>query len=822
MVMKHFTTNALEGLCSEDQLDLLNSIDTLRSQGISHYISLPQIIVCGDQSSGKSSVLEAISGVAFPVKSNLCTRFPIELVLRKSLGVHVSVSIVPHRSRSESEQHSLESFREDLNSFEGLPELIENVKAALGISMHGKAFSKDILRIEISGPDRPHLTIVDLPGLIHSETKQQSASDVDLVQDVVQAYMREPRSIILAVISAKNDIANQIVLKLARGADRFGRRTLGVITKPDTLIAGSPTESIFVSLAKNQEVDFRLGWHVLKNMDSEKGVSTLANRNAEEKQFFSQGVWKDIAPSILGIDRLRKRLSKVLLGQIATELPSLVDEIKVHIEACCARLEKLGEPRATMHEQRLYLFHISQSFQSLAKAAVDGTYNEPFFEGIDSSVGYPKRMRAVVQNLNQAFADKISQYGHYRRISEGQEAKGYPHQVDTTREAFLDYIESLLKMSRGRELPGTFNSMVVKDLFFEQSAPWEKIVQNHIKEVWTAAKDFLHLAIAHVADAGTAKALFQTVFEPALEQLLNKLRDKTSELLIPHREGHPITYNHYFMETYQKIQNERRKEDYSTVIKRFFGASDLHAMVNLGCRNDLHRLLDSLVGHTERDMSRYASIEALDCMVAYYKVALKRFIDDIAIEAVEGKLISLLGNILTPVAVFEMSDTVVTQIAGESEENKTERDQLNKQLDILTRGSATCKRFIGDGDFESKSGHQGSSHSNAAAESKTQDPVDSPLGGSEAPTDLSIECASLSGGDNAYAEIPPPEPVAEQEPEVPKLEAPPECEVIGLPATRRKKKKGVKPEPAFEQAFDPPPPASSQLGTCWPTTLSSA
>ncbi|PQE23325.1 dynamin family protein [Rutstroemia sp. NJR-2017a BBW] len=56
--------------------------------------------------------------------------------------------------------------------------------------------------------------------------------------------MKEPRSIILAVISAKNDYANQIVLKLARTADKKGTRTLGVITKPDTLIAGSESEAI--------------------------------------------------------------------------------------------------------------------------------------------------------------------------------------------------------------------------------------------------------------------------------------------------------------------------------------------------------------------------------------------------------------------------------------------------------------------------------------------------------------------------------------------------------------------------------------------------
>ena len=83
--------------------------------------------------------------------------------------------------------------------------------------------------------------------------------------------MKEPRSIILAVVSAKNDYANQIVLKLARAADKKGNRTLGVITKPDTLIASSESEAMYVSLARNQDVEFRLGWHVLKNMDSETG-----------------------------------------------------------------------------------------------------------------------------------------------------------------------------------------------------------------------------------------------------------------------------------------------------------------------------------------------------------------------------------------------------------------------------------------------------------------------------------------------------------------------------------------------------------------------
>lgn len=621
MVSKAFYTDALNGLCSEDQLDLLDSVDCLRSQGISHYVSLPQIIVCGDQSSGKSSVLEAISGVSFPTKSNLCTRFPTELVLRKTSHIGVSVSIVPHYSRSESEQLSLGSFHEKLDGFGGLPTLIESAKVAMGISTHGKAFSKDLLRIEVSGPDRPHLTIVDLPGLIHSETKQQSASDVELVQDVVQTYMKEPRSIILAVVSAKNDYANQIVLKLARNADKKGNRTLGVITKPDTLIPNSESEAMYVSLARNQDVEFRLGWHVLKNMDSETGEWSLTDRDVKEEAFFLQGIWEELSRSLLGIDKLRDRLSKVLLGQIAAELPSLIDEIEIKSDACRSRLEKLGEPRATLDEQRRYLLHISQSFQSLVKASVDGTYNDPFFDHAESEIGYQKRIRAVMQNLNMDFAEHIARRGHRREIASSEDTSRVSGGVvPIARNEFLDHIQRLMRRTRGRELPGTFNPMIVADLFLDQSIPWEAITRSHIDKVWKAAKEFLSLAATYIADAATSRALFQKIFEPALDQLLGSLNAKTAELLTPHQKSHPITYNHYFAETLQKVRNERSKNEYSRVVKNFFGVSCLESSFFINQHKDLNQLVTALVQGTEPDMNRFACAEALDCMEAYYKV----------------------------------------------------------------------------------------------------------------------------------------------------------------------------------------------------------
>ncbi|KAJ5870201.1 hypothetical protein N7455_005142 [Penicillium solitum] len=804
MTLTQFKTEALEGLCTQEQLDLLDSIDTLRSQGISHYVSLPQIIVCGDQSSGKSSVLEAISGVSFPVKSSLCTRFPTELVLRKNSQVGVRVSIVPHQSRSDAEQHSLSSFCEQLEDFDGLALLIENAKSAMGISTHGKAFSNDLLRVEVSGPDRPHLTIVDLPGLIHSETRQQSATDVQLVQDVVQSYMREPRSVILAVVSAKNDFANQIVLRLARDADPSGIRTLGVISKPDVLVPGSESEASFVSLAKNQEVEFRLGWHVLKNMDSEKGKSSLLDRNIQECEFFSQGIWEELPPSLVGVDSLRTRLSGLLLGQIASELPSLINEINAKFKSCQLQLQKLGDPRATVDEQRSYLLHIGQAFQSLVKAAVDGTYNEPFFEDAKTDIGCQKRIRAVIQNLNEQFTKKISLRGHLRHVfADDDRRQVSKNQILITRDEYVQHIEMLLKKTRGRELPGTYNPMIVKDLFQEQCAPWEDSTQSHIATAWTAAQDFLYHAVCYVADGATSKTIFSRIILPALGSLRHALEKCSKEFLMSHQRGHPITYNHYFTETLQDTRVERQKEAFREALQSYFGVDTLSTSHAVEHTINLRALYNSLLQKTTPDMTRFASEEALDCMLAYYKVALKRFVDDIATEVIETKLLTALPALFTPITAFEMSEDLVSEIAGESEESQSLREQLNKKLWILTKGSDTCRRFVGiRGLGRGNEITLGGSHtltgpldSNNEAESRVQQNQETLSESSCNSTDL-LEEVVVSDTDSESAQPLPcsptlPEPTAQPEyPIQPHTTEPAPSPTISRSYTSGKKKKG--------------------------------
>ncbi|TGO18613.1 hypothetical protein BPAE_0372g00010 [Botrytis paeoniae] len=689
----------------------MDTVDNLRSQGINHYISLPQIIVCGDQSSGKSSVLEAISGVPFPIKGNLCTRFPTELILRRTPEVSARVKIVPYHSSNEAERISLSEFNQELDDFDDLTKLIEDAGAAMSTHENGKAFFKHLLRVEISGPDRPHLTIVDLPGLIHSETKQQSASDIEVVQSTIQSYMKEPRSIILAVISAKNDYANQIVLKLARTADRNGTRTLGVITKPDTLVAGAESENHYATLAKNQDVKFSLGWHVLKNMDSEIGTWPLSHRDSEEEEFFSKGIWKEFPATSLGIAHLRKRLSDVLLRQIVGELPGMIEEIQTEFENSTKQLEALGEPRISLKQQRHYLLQISLQFQKILRLAVDGTYDDPFFGDAESEIGYQKRLRAVVQNLNLSFANTINNKGHRYYITDNapnkNEGDGYDDEIDTTisitKDQFIDKIEDLMKRTRGRELPGSFNSLIINDLFRLQSTPWEAITQKHVGEVLSKTRTFIKTLSSSVADPSTSEALFSRILEPALDGLSKNLQSKVAELLKPHQQGHPITYSEDPDLSLSSARQQRLEIEFIRITQEFFDGSDI-TRVHMSNYRDLRPLITQLVNEAEPNMTRPECYDALARMQAYYKASTKqisylllRFIDDLAVEAIEDTLVSHLHAVFPPLSVISMDDTLVTDVSGETESNRGQREQSIKKLELLEKGLEICKHFTSEG-----------------------------------------------------------------------------------------------------------------------------
>ncbi|SPQ20272.1 d2ff7535-15ba-4b15-bbe1-66474a22c4e8 [Thermothielavioides terrestris] len=687
-------------LQSRDHRDLLDVIDKLRSQGLSQYVDLPQIIVCGDQSSGKSSALEAISGMSFPAKDNLCTRFATELILRRTPAPGVDISIIPGSERSGGEKAKLEAFSY-AGTLDGLDlgKIVDEAKDVMGLGGSTKAFSTDVLRVEVRGPSQPHLTMVDLPGLFLAGNKDQSDEDAALVEALVLSYMKNPRTIILAVVSAKSDFALQQITRHAREQDPNGTRTLGLITKPDTLDEGSDSERFYIELAQNKDVQFRLGWHVLRNRSYAERDSSTAARDAAEAEFFSKGVWKTLKPTQLGVAALRVRLSLVLRDQILNQLPSVLDDVTEGMNECKSTLAKLGTARATVAEQRRYLLKIGTAFSDLTRAAIDGIYTDTFFSGPKD-----RRLRAVVQNTLANFAAEMHQKGHARTIvdtvsdeqlwaSSGKKRGKNDKPAVITRDSYIEEVRKLLLDSRGRELPGTYNPLIVAELFRNQCKPWKGMVEDLLDRVFASAVATTESILRHVADAATAEAVLAQVVSPALENIKSELNAKAAEILEPHISGHPITYNHYLTENVQKAQAERQRKRVERTMKEILEVGDLRSWRPEYHSIDMSVLLNALSEEMEPDMDTYSCSMATDMMEAYYKVALKTLIDSISTLAVERCLVQQLPGILSPEVVCDLADDEVQRIADESAESAAERAQATTKLEVLENAMAELKRL---------------------------------------------------------------------------------------------------------------------------------
>lgn len=613
----------LISLQSPDHEEILNVIDQLRSEGISKYVNLPQLIVCGDQSSGKSSVLEAISGLGFPTKDNICTRFATELILRREADAsanHVTVSIHPDDDSGAAEKERIRAFRTstaDLNRFE---DIVREAETFIGVGKNGHMFSKNVLRVEVKGPTQANLTLVDLPGLYHAADEFQTTEGVEFVESLVLSYIRSKRSVILAVISAKSDIALQKVTAFTRRVDPNGSRTMGIITKPDTLPKGSEMERSFLDLAMNKRVSFRLGWHVLKNRDYNERNYTLDQRHESEAQFLARGVWATLVRSHVGIDSLRPRLSTYLKDHIIAQLPNLMAETQQSHKETEASLQRLGKARQTLADQRRYLLNSSERFTALIGDATNGMYFNPFFGDAMKDEGYERRLRAVVQNRLSDFSETIADHGMQRKIiDDGQVID--PDEAQIHRSAFVDEVQQRMRRSRGRELPGTFNPLIIGDLFYLQSKPWESIAEECIDSLLEDVQKAVMPILQDILDEKSLTGVLEHIINSSIDKIELSLRSKTKELLRPQQSGHPITYNHYFTESVQKAREDHFRNSITRNLKQFFGnAYPARESIEKMYQFRMDSLIDILGTQTEADMERFACSEAIDCMQAYYKV----------------------------------------------------------------------------------------------------------------------------------------------------------------------------------------------------------
>ncbi|KAF9136135.1 vacuolar protein sorting-associated protein 1 [Linnemannia schmuckeri] len=318
--------------------------DAFSTVGVHNPVDLPQIVVIGSQSSGKSSVLENIVGRDFlPRGSGIVTRRPLVLqLINRPASSAAATANSDDETDAKKEPNGEKKEPEEWGEFLHQPgvkytdfnlireEIVRDTELKTG---KNAGISPLPINLRIYSPNVLTLTLVDLPGMTRLPVGDQPKDIERQIKDMVVKYITKPNAIILAVTAANTDLANSDGLKLAREVDPEGARTIGVLTKIDLMDAGTDV----VDILAGRIIPLRLGYVPVVNrgqrdIDTKKSIT----RSLEGERSFFEGhaAYKSKA-QYCGTPYLSRKLNMILMHHIRNTLP----EIKAKIQAALVKYQ---------------------------------------------------------------------------------------------------------------------------------------------------------------------------------------------------------------------------------------------------------------------------------------------------------------------------------------------------------------------------------------------------------------------------------------------------------------------------------------------------
>lgn len=648
-----------QGLADE-QRGLLELIDKLQFAQLDN-VKLPQICVVGDQSAGKSSVLEAITGTPFPRDAGACTRFATEIRLRRAAETSLKVSIIPDKHRDLKAQEALRSFGGSVDqnmSFEQLMRYAVELIAPKNIP--GRFAARDILVVEKRGPDLPLLTLVDLPGLVRNANNDQSLDDIKTIESLCDRYMKSSRTIVLAVVGGNSDYVQAPILTKARTFDPTGSRTIGVLTKPD-LCESIGLEDKFIDLVNNKDKAniFKLGWYVLLNpspRESGQPWPTPRERKQKEEEFFGRGKWRALPSEMCGAEALKAKLSAQLQRHIGRHVKTLRRQIQTALDETDGELKSMGEGKDTPEEMRIELVELFSASKELVIPAVYGFYKNPpgkkFFRMTADPRGTPaQNLRARAAEENDSFSHRIRQHGRKFGFASSEAGEHPdPASAEAQKQNYVrQEVQMLLTQIRGSEFPGDAKPRAVYMLFQSYSEYWPKLAQEHKDNLGVVCNEFLSELIEYAWPKRMHEPLRRQFLDPQMRALMDKAQ---AELDLLTNDMH-LEVQPYDPEYEEKLRRWQRSA--------------------------------TVDGNTYSEAQ-----EVLEKMLIYYDLTAKSFIRNVIMQVVERHLLLGMYSIFESVKCLSMSEDTIEAIAAENKETRERRMLLKQRKRAIEDAKDVC------------------------------------------------------------------------------------------------------------------------------------
>lgn len=300
----------------------LGAVERARALLAGAGIGLPGLVVVGAQNSGKSSLLESISGIALPRGEGTVTTCPIVVSLEVDPSIEEPRVIV-------AADAAYMRLRVECALGDERPHI-----ASVMSAVADGAISAEPIYIKIVRARGPVLTCTDLPGITAMRSSDVAGCTDDVEARTIaltRSYVERPGTLTLVVLQASDDFHNSSALRIALEHDPAGRRTLGVVTKVDTLPSRG---DLLQKLTGARPSDLQLpghGFHAVANRsqdDVERGVSAGAAAAAERRLFATHAQCARLDPKRVGVCALVERLVGMQAEMIGRELPKVVDEVR--------------------------------------------------------------------------------------------------------------------------------------------------------------------------------------------------------------------------------------------------------------------------------------------------------------------------------------------------------------------------------------------------------------------------------------------------------------------------------------------------------------